>query len=84
MLNRITDGDSVVAPHAGALVETLHPSYVPQFDLVAPHAGALVETLMAAIFGRDAEVAPHAGALVETDFPATSVILVRSRLTQAR
>ena len=33
-----------VAPHAGALVETLDGLPAPLVNVVAPHAGALVET----------------------------------------
>ena len=34
----------VVAPHAGALVETVEAQLAFQKQAVAPHAGALVET----------------------------------------
>ena len=37
---------SIVAPHAGALVETVPVPKGDGPDLVAPHAGALVETTL--------------------------------------
>ena len=35
----------MVAPHAGAWIETGHALYVIWTALVAPHAGAWIETL---------------------------------------
>ena len=59
-------GVRVVAPHAGAWIETsltpVNPSVVP----VAPHAGAWIETFVATAGSRMPLVAPHAGAWIET------------------
>ena len=56
----------VVAPHAGAWIETLIPSKPGNASNVAPHAGAWIETGNEQLFLRACEVAPHAGAWIET------------------
>ena len=56
----------IVAPHAGAWIETCafftHPAVVS----VAPHAGAWIETSREGANGFSYQVAPHAGAWIET------------------
>ena len=59
-------GCAVVAPHAGAWIETLKDWYQDLADRVAPHAGAWIETIGAAAYGTRLCVAPHAGAWIET------------------
>ena len=75
---------NLVAPHAGALVETVIS--VPRLRMidVAPHAGALVETQEALTMNNEIIVAPHAGALVETMLRDGKIPGAKSRLTQAR
>ena len=34
----------LVAPHAGAWIETYNPTFPPKQSFVAPHAGAWIET----------------------------------------
>ena len=57
---------AVVAPHAGAWVETIKTRKFSYFNGVAPHAGAWVETESIRIADKLWSVAPHAGAWVET------------------
>ena len=56
----------LVAPHAGAWIETLFWGFKLENDLVAPHAGAWIETSEYLSFLIGAQVAPHAGAWIET------------------
>ncbi len=57
----------MVAPHAGAWIETDYP-VLSIGKSVAPHAGAWIETwTYAAIIAGMRIVAPHAGAWIETD-----------------
>ena len=56
----------MVAPHAGAWIET---RYVPPSAtalIVAPHAGAWIETYNIIYENSNIKVAPHAGAWIET------------------
>ena len=67
----------MVAPHAGAWIETLDTLFASEAFLdVAPHAGAWIETSR----GKDCHhlhcVAPHAGAWIET--PADCITLSQS------
>ena len=57
---------TLVAPHAGAWVETRRWLFLPGGLPVAPHAGAWVETHFPDKLAVVAVVAPHAGAWVET------------------
>ena len=57
---------ALVAPHAGARIETVKIILVFRQFKVAPHAGARIETTMTSPFRDDATVAPHAGARIET------------------
>ena len=60
------DVENIVAPHAGAWIETtLRVSVVHPGD-VAPHAGAWIETQSLACYLPVPSVAPHAGAWIET------------------
>ena len=56
----------VVAPHAGAWIETMRTLRRKQSNLVAPHAGAWIETANHAVQLVPVLVAPHAGAWIET------------------
>ncbi len=56
----------LVAPHAGAWIET-HTRWTSGAECtVAPHAGAWIETAVFGIPRTGEEVAPHAGAWIET------------------
>jgi len=57
----------VVAPHAGAWIETIEITEELFNDEVAPHAGAWIETIASANLSRFMPVAPHAGAWIETN-----------------
>ena len=59
----------MVAPHAGAWIETLFSRECHDCKKVAPHAGAWIETAFRAKQWSGAIVAPHAGAWIETPFP---------------
>jgi len=60
------DTKRLVAPHAGAWIETTwHKHSGTQFR-VAPHAGAWIETSQARHSMAPGVVAPHAGAWIET------------------
>jgi len=57
----------IVAPHAGAWIETTAQPRPVDLLSVAPHAGAWIETRAKSICGqRGKRVAPHAGAWIET------------------
>ena len=57
----------IVAPHAGAWIET-YEQIVNALHAkgVAPHAGAWIETCLLHQESAPAPVAPHAGAWIET------------------
>ncbi len=61
----------VVAPHAGAWIETNQHSTGSLKEQVAPHAGAWIETIEYLHESYDEAVAPHAGAWIETRSPLT-------------
>ena len=63
----------VVAPHAGAWIETVYMQGLSRMWNVAPHAGAWIETGASKRKTRAAPVAPHAGAWIETIFSAGTV-----------
>ena len=56
----------MVAPHAGAWIETRRWRRHNFGFAVAPHAGAWIETDISSILLQFAGVAPHAGAWIET------------------
>ena len=58
--------DKLVAPHAGAWIETVDIDSEICGINVAPHAGAWIETGMCSSGGYRSGVAPHAGAWIET------------------
>ncbi len=60
------NGNALVAPHAGAWMETLDHAIELDLDHVAPHAGAWIETGTLVKYVKSEEVAPHAGAWIET------------------
>src|SRR5690554_2112795 len=74
----------VVAPHAGAWIETFCYSFSIVTKIVAPHAGAWIETSTLGIVKPSKLVAPHAGAWIETYDSSVYWNMNRSRLTQAR
>ena len=57
---------SIIAPHAGARIETQGSNQtIEQID-IAPHAGARIETLFRSRSLERFLIAPHAGARIET------------------
>ncbi len=56
----------IVAPHAGAWIETVACRSRCASRTVAPHAGAWIETWRSRSSWREPAVAPHAGAWIET------------------
>ena len=56
----------LVAPHAGARIETRDVREKNRNPRVAPHAGARIETQRVAPTGKSWRGAPHAGARIET------------------
>ncbi len=63
---RLYCGIDLVAPHAGAWIETGHNHKARHHTMVAPHAGAWIETVDYRIGVLATDVAPHAGAWIET------------------
>ena len=59
--------DRVVAPFAGAWIETAASSALPNSSAVAPFAGAWIETVYTTTAFTGTGVAPFAGAWIETD-----------------
>ncbi len=60
------DPVNIVAPHAGAWIETLVLELNELMYSVAPHAGAWIETTVKTGSYTNRDVAPHAGAWIET------------------
>ena len=56
----------MVAPYAGAWIETLRELAKVLLSLVAPYAGAWIETSGKRILVKCGSVAPYAGAWIET------------------
>ena len=56
----------LVAPHAGAWIETKEIKKMYNYKEVAPHAGAWIETVYGPLIAQAPLVAPHAGAWIET------------------
>ena len=56
----------LVAPHAGAWIETWERKQLNFRRGVAPHAGAWIETSFCRRLFTELNVAPHAGAWIET------------------
>ena len=57
---------TIVAPHAGAWIETYKGKEDHNGPSVAPHAGAWIETSLCSSRNLYQIVAPHAGAWIET------------------
>ena len=57
---------ALVAPHAGAWIETFLSELLLRRLWVAPHAGAWIETVYGDAQVSGNAVAPHAGAWIET------------------
>ena len=74
----------LVAPHAGAWIETFFCGVNCKRGMVAPHAGAWIETIEGIREAYGVLVAPHAGAWIETNTSAWSAVFFLSRLMQAR
>ena len=74
----------LVAPHAGAWIETYRHTLQDGTNWVAPHAGAWIETKTdLELIGKHL-VAPHAGAWIETLLASNISRGERSRPTRAR
>ena len=74
----------VVAPHAGAWIETRGQYKLGTFAKVAPHAGAWIETFTTDPLLPETEVAPHAGAWIETDKPRAGKVIPLSHPMRVR
>ena len=59
-------GAIIVAPHAGAWIETAFSEGCSSLRKAAPHAGAWIETMIYTATIDPRPVAPHAGAWIET------------------
>ncbi len=67
LLDICVSSPCLVAPHAGAWIETTTQASPRRRPPVAPHAGAWIETHPAAVWlAASVPVAPHAGAWIET------------------
>ncbi len=75
---------SLVAPHAGAWIETLPGLRMWEAVCVAPHAGAWIETVAGAVDFVREQVAPHAGAWIETILNFSSIPGLGSPPTRGR
>ena len=76
--------NSIVAPHAGAWIETLVACCCRLQRSVAPHAGAWIETPPQSGLARNKRVAPHAGAWIETLIAIYRALLVFGRAPRGR
>ena len=75
----------VVAPHAGAWIETKYTQLCELEEYVAPHAGAWIETDINVRHGLLGGVAPHAGAWIETDLvDIDKVLTIKSHPMRVR
>src|SRR5690606_28139886 len=74
----------VVAPRAGAWIETTRSIWARSGGQVAPRAGAWIETGSCCRDGRGRGVAPRAGAWIETAASARDVREATSPLAQGR
>ena len=74
----------IVAPHAGAWIETLPNIFFFQINNVAPHAGAWIETYESFSNCRIGTVAPHAGAWIETVPCSTTTQRTKGRAPRGR
>ena len=63
---RCVEGDGLVAPRAGARIETTLTKNKRKSYIVAPRAGARIETLITNLGTGRLHVAPRAGARIET------------------
>ncbi len=84
MESRASRGQPLVAPPAGAWIETGTVRPKIEAPIVAPPAGAWIETATPARRGLESYVAPPAGAWIETIAILMMVSLSLSRLPQAR
>ncbi len=75
---------AVVAPHAGAWIETIAEEDYAEWYNVAPHAGAWIETDYQIHHFWTTPVAPHAGAWIETVYLKVSRVLIMSPPTRGR
>ena len=66
VLNAIRNSTIIVAPLAGAWIETPERRRWPRSNQVAPLAGAWIETSVATTVAQVMVVAPLAGAWIET------------------
>ena len=67
-LLNLPSNNLIVAPHAGAWIETKIGCRVYYLWHVAPHAGAWIETIRQWRRTSKQRVAPHAGAWIETRY----------------
>ena len=74
----------MVAPHAGAWIETLSVLGASFLCLVAPHAGAWIETRFSRKLLTLFAVAPHAGAWIETSQSWTPYMPIKGRAPRGR
>ncbi len=74
----------LVAPHAGAWIETPRQQGRSPVSHVAPHAGAWIETLWVSPQGLRWRVAPHAGAWIETLNPESGILMRFRRAPRGR
>ncbi len=58
----------VIAPYAGAWIETLSVGELNYRFQIAPYAGAWIETTSYANLDGVSEIAPYAGAWIETSY----------------
>ncbi len=74
----------LVAPHAGAWIETSDRFSALRRASVAPHAGAWIETSSTFLIQFPSSVAPHAGAWIETPIRENPTPCRLSRPMRAR
>ena len=74
----------LVAPYAGAWIETPRKAFGRSSCRVAPYAGAWIETLASAATCAASAVAPYAGAWIETLHGSHRGVIGPSRPTRAR
>ena len=77
-------GVTIVAPLAGAWIETVRSALSASIMAVAPLAGAWIETTDRPAAPDIASVAPLAGAWIETLLSCVSVVYILSRPSRAR
>ena len=75
---------NVVAPFAGAWIETVGQGYVYAQCEVAPFAGAWIETLFVSSMELVIWVAPFAGAWIETSYIVFVKVMLKRRALRGR